>query len=87
MAMPVYTNDTSHEAEAMQLQCFRMLTPAERIQKACAMSRRNRMMAFEAIRRRHPSLSPRDVQLTYIDLAYGSALAADVRRWLQERRA
>jgi hypothetical protein len=87
MHMPVYTNDTSHEAEAVQLQCFRTLTPAERIHKACAMSRRNRMMAFEAIRRRHPSLSPRDVQLTYIDLAYGSALAADVRRWLEERGA
>jgi hypothetical protein len=85
MSMSVSTNDTSREAAEVQQRCFRMLTPTERIRKACAMSRRNRLMAFEAIRRQHPSLPPSDIQLAYIALAYGRALAADVRRWRQER--
>jgi hypothetical protein len=85
--MPAYTSDTAAEAAAIQLQCFQKLTPTERVSKACAMSRRNRLMAMEAIRRRHPGLAKDDVQLAYIELAYGGEIAAKVRRWRQERRA
>ena len=87
MSIPAYTSDTAAEAAAVQLQCFRMLTPAERVRKACAMSSRNRLMAMEAIRRRHPGLANDDVQVAYIELAYGGEIAANVRRWRQERRA
>ncbi len=87
MSMPAYTSDTTDEAAAIQLQCFRKLTPAERVRKACAMSTRNRLLAMEAIRRRHPGLTKDDVQLAYIGLAYGGEIAAKVRRWRQERRA
>lgn len=85
--MPAYTSDTADEAAAIQLQCFRKLTPAERVRKACAMSRRNRLLAMEAIRRRHPGLAKDDVQLVYIELAYGAEIAGKVRRWRQERTA
>jgi len=44
-------------------------------------------MAMEAIRRRHPGLAEDDVQLAYIELAYGGELAAEVRRWRQGRGA
>ena len=87
MRMPAYTSDTAAEAAAIQLQCFRKLTPAERVRKACAMSRRNRLMAMEAIQRRHPGLAKDDVKLAFIELAYGGEIAAAVRRWWQERNA
>ncbi len=87
MSVPAYTSDTTAEATAIQLQCFRELTPAERVRKACVMSMRNRLMAMEAIRRRHPGLANDDVQVAYIELAYGGEIAANVRRWRQERRA
>jgi len=87
MSMPAYTSDTADEAAAIQLQCFRKLTPAERVQKACAMSKRNRLLAMEAIRRRHPGLAKDDVKLAFIELAYGGEIAAAVRRWWQERNA
>ncbi|MBM4011748.1 MAG: hypothetical protein FJ286_10255 [Planctomycetes bacterium] len=87
MSMPAYTSDTADDAAAVQLRCFRELAPAERIRKACVMSRQNRLMAMEAIRRRHPGLAEDDVQLAYIELAYGGELAAEVRRWRQGRGA
>lgn len=87
MGMPPYTSDTTSEAAAIQLQCFRKLTPTERVTKACAISRRNRLMAMEAIQRRHPDLAKEDVQFAYIELAYGGEIATKVRRWRQERRA
>lgn len=85
MATPAYTTDTSTEAQAVQLRQFRALLPQERIRKACGMSRRGRLMAFDAIRRRYPLAAPNDVRLKYIELAYGSELADNVRRWQQER--
>lgn len=86
MPEPAYTTDTSIEARAVQLECFRALLPQERIRKACAMSRRATLMAFTAIRRRQPTLTPHEVQLKYLEIAYGPALAADVRRWRRERQ-
>lgn len=80
-----YTTDTSPEALTVQLECLRKMSPAERIQKTCAMSRQVRKMAFEAIRRRHPSLDESEVQLLFIELTYGKALADDVRRWKAEQ--
>ena len=80
-----YTTDTSPEALAVQLDCLRKLTPQERIRKTCAMSRRVRKMAFEAIRRRHPEFDESEVQLLFIELTYGKPLANEVRRWKAER--
>ncbi|MFM7520197.1 MAG: hypothetical protein ACKO9B_06980 [Planctomycetota bacterium] len=42
---------------------------------------------MEAIRRRHPGLTEDDVQLAYIELAYGGELSAKVRCWRQGRGA
>ena len=79
------TTDTSPDAAAVQLECLRQMTPRERIRKTCAMSRLVKNMAFDAIRRRHPDLSDRDVQLIFIELTYGKNLADDVRSWQQEK--
>lgn len=82
-----YTTDTSPEALAVQLDCLRKMTPQERIRRTCAMSRRVRKMAFDAIRRRHPQLDESEVQLLFIELTYGAPLASEVRRWKVERSA
>lgn len=87
MKPPVYTTDTSPDALAVQAACFRRLAPAERVRKACAMSRRGKRLAIDAIRRRQPGLGPDEVRLKYIEIAYGIALSDDVRRWQGERKA
>ena len=80
-----YAIDTSSEAFEVQLDCLRKMSPQERIRRTCAMSRRIKQMAFEAIRRRYPDLSEQQAQLKFIELTYGAALAADVCDWVKER--
>ena len=79
------TNDTSAEAEAVQLACIRRMLPGERLQAGCRMSQRGRRLAFDAIRVRHPNADDMEIHLRFIELAYGGDLAADVRRWLPDR--
>lgn len=87
MPTPIYTTDTCTKAQAVQMRQLRKLSPQERIRKGSAMSRLAKLQAFAAIRRRHPSLSPAEVQLKYLEIAYGASLADNVRRWQQERQA
>jgi hypothetical protein len=80
-------SDTSPDADEAQLSCFRRLLPQERLRKMVASSRRGRDLALAAIRRSEPAISEAEVRLRYLALAYGDALAADVRRWLGDREA
>ena len=79
------TNDTAAEAEAIQLECIRRMSPLERLRAGCRMSDRGRRLAFEAIRARHPDADETEVRLRFIELAYGAGLAAGVRLWLRDR--
>ena len=85
MANVPYTTDTTSAAFEVQLDCLRRMSPQERIRRTCAVSRRIKQMAFEAIRRRYPDLSEQQVQLKFIELTYGAILAADVCDWMKER--
>jgi hypothetical protein len=85
MNPPPYTTDTSADASAVQLDCLRRMTPQQRLQKTVAISSQVRKMAFDAIRRRHPELSDDQVQLRFIQLAYGDELATDFARWTSEK--
>jgi hypothetical protein len=78
-------SDTSQTAADLQRRRIRDLQPLERLRKGCALSCRGRRMALEAIRRRYPAADDVEVRLRFIEIAYGSALAGDVRRWLLER--
>lgn len=78
-------SDTSADAAAVQLQCIRDMPPQERLRKGCALTNRGRRLAKEAIRRRHPGATEDEVHLHFLAIAYGDAVADDVRRWLQER--
>jgi hypothetical protein len=86
MTTSPYTTDTSPEAEAVQLECLRRMTPQQRITQVCAASRQVKRMAFDAIRRRHPDYSEDEVQLLFIELTYGADLAQKVRRWKEGHR-
>lgn len=79
-------SDTAAEAAAVQVACVRRMSPFERLEAGCRMSRRGRRFAMDAIRRRHPDADELEVRLRAIELAYGPDLAADVRRWLRARQ-
>jgi len=78
-------NDTTSEATAVQLACLRRMSPLELLKAGCRMSQRGRRLAMEAIRRRHPDADDVEIRLRSIELAYGTGLAADVRRRLRNR--
>jgi len=80
-----YTTDTSPDASAVQLELWRKMTGQQRVQKAMALSSQLRSMAFNAIRRRHPEWNESQVQLKFIELTYGSELAANFEEWKAER--
>jgi len=82
---PPYTTDTSAEAEAIQLELLRRMSPSDRIAKMCNLSASLRRMAFDAIRRIHPELDEAEVRLKFIESTYGKELAAEVRTHLQQR--
>jgi len=84
MAEFTYTTDTSPEAEAIQLDLLKQMTPEQRILKMCALSHGVRKMAFDAIRRRHPNYCEDEVRLAFIELNFGKSLADDVRRTTQD---
>jgi len=69
--MRPYTTDTSVEAEAIQLELLRRMSPEDRITKMCKLTASLRRMAFEAIRRLHPDLDEAEVRLKFIESTYG----------------
>ncbi len=78
-----YTTDTSKEAQDLQLELVRKMSPAERLNRALSLSSDLVEAAKAAIRRRHPNLSDREVGLKFIELHYGAELAAGVRATLE----
>jgi len=71
--------DTSAEAEAVQLECLRRMSPHERLARTLVWSRDLRRMSLRAIRRRFPNLDEVDVRFRFIQLVYGKDLAEEVR--------
>lgn len=80
-----YTTDSSSDAEAVQLELLRQMSPQQRIKVVCGLSNNIRQMVFSAIRRRHPDYSENQVRLVFIELTYGKDLADDVKRWQESR--
>jgi hypothetical protein len=80
-----YTTDTSEQAELLQLELFRRLTPTERIEKVCRLSASLRQMAMDSIRRLHPEMSDCERQLKFIEITYGAEMASAVEQHLKER--
>lgn len=73
-------NDTSKDAERIQLELLREKTPAERLMLAARLSHEVIQASKRAIVRVHPELTPRQVEHLFIELHYGRELADGVRR-------
>ena len=81
-----YTTDTSTEADRIELELLRRMTPSERVQKAIALSNEVAHMCKAAIRRRHPDFDDNEVSLKFIELNYGRQLSDEVRAWRIARK-
>jgi hypothetical protein len=79
------TNDTSPEAEEVQLDLIRHLTPSERALKSLRMTTRLIRECKAAIARNNPGLTQRQIGLAFIELNYGKELAAAVDHYQSDR--
>lgn len=77
-----YTTDTNQDAEQVRLDLLRRMPPSERAALAVRLSADLMAASKAAIRRTHPDYSPRDVNLAFIELHYGSELAESVRAYV-----
>ena len=77
-------NDTTHDAEQMQLRLLRDKSPSERLGLALRLSSDVIRASKRAISRAHPELTEREVGHRFIELHYGRELAEAVRRYQEQ---
>ncbi|HJS08454.1 MAG TPA: hypothetical protein VJ809_12370 [Pirellulales bacterium] len=74
----VVPHDTSLEAFRVQLECYRQMSPEQRLEQALQWSEEVRELGRAGIRLRHPDYSEREIQLASIRLRLGDELFAQV---------
>ena len=66
--------DTSPEAERIQLEIFRKMTPDERLQRGSELSQLSRGLLADGVRYRHPDYNEDEVRLAVIRIELGDEL-------------
>ncbi len=67
--------DTPPEIRRRQLDVYRAMTPAERVEVSLALSEELRRVAVEGIRARHPAFDDADVHREWLRMVHGPRLA------------
>ena len=85
--MPYRTqsNDTPRAIEEKQLEILRRLGPSKRLETMRKLSRGQKRMAWSALRRVFPELSPRELQVKAVELWFGKDLSIRLEQTLKER--
>jgi hypothetical protein len=78
--------DTSPDAERLQLDLIRAMSPTARATRAMQLTNQMLRLAKDAIRRRHPEFTDEQVGIRFIELHYGETLGREVRLHLERRR-
>ena len=82
--MKTQSPDTSPEAERIQIELIRKMSPAKKFNLVRSMTRTMILASRENIRSLHPDLNEKDLNILFIELYYGQDLATRVRIY-QER--
>ena len=72
------TSDTSREAERIQIELWRRMSPADKARAVSEISRAAQELSLAGIRQRHPGASERDCMLHLAVLKLGRTLAVRV---------
>lgn len=84
--MAVTITDTEPGAERVQLELLRRATVERRLRLALSLSSSVVALAREGLRRRMPGAPEAEIGLRFVELHYGSEVAAEVRRHLLDHR-
>jgi hypothetical protein len=77
-------SDTSLEADKVQIELLRKASVAQRISLVRTLTTRAIWLSKRAIARANPGMSMRELDLKYVELHYGPALAEQLRRFLAD---
>ena len=66
--------DTSPEAYQLQIDIFRGMTPAERLQRGSELSQLSRGLLADGVKHRHPEYDEEEIHLAVIRIELGDAL-------------
>ena len=83
--MKTQSPDTSWEAEQVQIELLRKAGSTRRAQMALNLSETVMAMSLRAIRRRHPEWNEQQVGIAFVELHYGSELAASLKEYLEPK--
>jgi hypothetical protein len=84
--IPPRPADTSVEAERVQIDLIRAAPVSRRLHMAWSLSATVIGVAREALLRAQPDASPQEIDLRFVELHYGSDLAAALRAELIRRQ-
>jgi hypothetical protein len=87
MRMPARPADTDADAERVQVDLLREAPVARRLHLALSLSAAVVGTARRALARARPQASPRDLDLRFVELHYGTKIAAGLRADLDRRDA
>ena len=73
--------DTSPEAEAVQVELYRRMTPAQKAQRVSDLTRGSCQLALAGLRGRHPGADERELLLRLAVLRLGAGTVARVYGW------
>ena len=72
------SRDTTPEAEAVQIEIFRRMPGARKLELVQEANRRARELALAGLRQRHPDAGPEELFRRLMDLTLGEELAEEV---------
>jgi hypothetical protein len=73
-----YSRDTSPEAERVQIELLRRMTPARKLRLLSELNDLGRQLAMAGLRQRHPGATREELEREYVSLTLGPELAAEV---------
>ena len=79
-------SDTPQKIQALQMELLRKASIADRFSRAFKLSEAMISLSRQGLKRRHPELSPRELDLLFIEYCYGTSLAQRVRIQSERKR-
>jgi hypothetical protein len=75
--------DTDPRAEKVLIELIRKSSVAERISRVRSLSQTVMFLSRRAIQRANPCMTEREVNLAFVELHYGKALAEQLRSYME----
>ena len=84
--MITQSSDTDPQAERVQIDLIRAASASKRFSMVRSLSQTFMTLSRRAIQRANPSMSEREVDLTFVAYHYGEGLAERLRQYLRRKQ-